>query len=70
MSLVKFREYLVVSFNPPLLDLITAHPLLAASRLDLPKGSSHLYGITAILISFNLSKINLFGLNVKILSLL
>ena len=31
-----------VSFNPPLSLIITAHPLLDASKLDLPNGSFHL----------------------------
>ena len=33
---------LEVSGKPPLLLIITADPLLAASKLVLPKGSSHL----------------------------
>ena len=32
----------VVSFKPPESDIINADPLLAASKLDLPNGSSHL----------------------------
>ena len=36
------------SGNPPLLDIITAQPLLAASRAVLPNGSSHLEHTTAI----------------------
>jgi len=40
--------FFIVSGNPPLLDIITAHPLLLASRLVLPKGSSHLEQTTAI----------------------
>ena len=31
-----------VSFKPPLSLIITAHPLLEASKLVLPNGSSHL----------------------------
>ena len=31
-----------VSGKPPRLEIITADPLLAASKLVLPKGSSHL----------------------------
>ena len=38
----------MVSGKPPLLLIITAQPLLLASRLDLPKGSSHLEHVTAI----------------------
>ena len=38
-----------VSGRPPLLLIITAEPLLAASKLVLPKGSSHLDGIIDIL---------------------
>ena len=39
----------IVSGNPPLLLIITAHPFAAASKLDLPKGSSHLEHTTAML---------------------
>ena len=35
--------------KPPLLLIIVAHPLLEASKLVLPKGSSHLEQATAIL---------------------
>ena len=38
-----------VSFSPPLLLTITAQPLEDASKLVLPKGSSHLEQVTAIL---------------------
>ena len=38
-----------VSGKPPLLLIITADPLLAASKLALPKGSSHLDETTEIL---------------------
>mgnify|MGYP003327500075 CR=1 FL=1 len=38
----------VVSGKPPLSLIITADPLLAASRLVLPNGSSHFEGTTAI----------------------
>ena len=40
----------VVSGRPPLLLIITAEPLLEASRLVLPKGSSHLEQTTETLI--------------------
>tara|TARA_B100001059_G_scaffold232011_1_gene269033 strand:- start:803 stop:988 length:186 start_codon:yes stop_codon:yes gene_type:complete len=39
-----------VSGNPPLLVIITAHPLAEASRLVLPNGSSHREQATAILV--------------------
>ena len=45
--------FFVVSGKPPLLLIITAHPLLAASKLVLPKGSSHLEHTTDILTLFN-----------------
>ena len=40
----------IVSGKPPLLLIITAQPFAAASRLDLPKGSSHLEQTTAMLV--------------------
>ena len=46
-----------VSGRPPLLLIITADPLLAASRLVLPKGSSQREQITDILTFFNKFKI-------------
>jgi len=46
--LLIIRESFVVSGRPPLLLIITAHPLLAASKLVLPKGSSHLEQTTAM----------------------
>ena len=39
----------MVSGRPPLFDIITAHPRLAASKLVLPNGSSHLEQVTAML---------------------
>ena len=39
-----------VSGKPPLLVIITAHPLADASKLVLPKGSSHLEQATVILV--------------------
>ena len=47
----------VVSGRPPLLLIITADPLLAASKLVLPKGSSHLEHTTEILTFFNVLRI-------------
>ena len=47
----------VVSLKPPVLEIIKAQPLLAASKLDLPKGSSHFDGTTAILTSLSFFKI-------------
>jgi len=41
--------FVIVSGNPPLLVIITAQPLAEASKLVLPKGSSHLEQTTAIL---------------------
>jgi len=38
----------VVSGNPPLFEIIVAHPLDVASKAVLPKGSSHLEGTTEI----------------------
>ena len=43
------RPLVIVSGKPPLLLIITAHPAEAASRLVLPKGSSHLEHTTATL---------------------
>ena len=40
---------MAASFRPPLFVIITAHPLLEASRAILPKGSSHLEQTTQIL---------------------
>ena len=42
--------FVIVSGRPPLLLIITAQPLDAASKLVLPKGSSHLELTTAILV--------------------
>ena len=43
-------------FNPPLLEIIVAHPLDVASKAVLPKGSSHLEGTTDIEVLSNKSK--------------
>ena len=53
---------IAVSGNPPLLLIITAEPLLAASRLVRPNGSSHLEDTTEILTFFKKLSINLFVL--------
>ena len=45
----KITPFVIVSGNPPLLLIMTAHPFDEASRLVLPKGSSHLEQTTAIL---------------------
>ena len=44
----KTMPSVIVSGRPPLLLIITAQPLLAASKLDLPKGSFHLEQVTDI----------------------
>ena len=54
LSFFKIIAALVVSGRPPLLLIITADPLLAASKLVLPKGSFHLEQTTEILIFFKL----------------
>ena len=48
-SLLKIIPLVIVSGKPPLLDIITAHPLLAASKLVLPNGSSQREQITEML---------------------
>ena len=45
----KIKASFVVSGKPPRLLIITAEPLLAASRLVLPKGSFHLEQTTEML---------------------
>ena len=57
------KELLVVSVKPPLLLIIKAQPLLDASKLDLPKGSSHLDGTTEMLTFFK--KFRIKGLDLK-----
>ena len=44
----------IVSGNPPLFVIITAQPLAEASKLVLPKGSSHLEQATVILVFLNI----------------
>ena len=46
----------MVSGSPPLLLMITAHPLLDASKPVLPSGSFHLEQATAILVFVKISK--------------
>jgi len=48
--------FVIVSFKPPLFDIITAHPLLEASKLVRPKGSCHLEQATAILVFSSIFK--------------
>ena len=56
-----FLDLEVVSGRPPLLLIITTDPLLAASKLVLPKGSSHLEQTTEILtFSKNLRTVSCF----------
>ena len=52
--------FLDVSGKPPLLLIITAEPLLAASKLVLPNGSFHLEQTTEMLTFFNLFNIKSF----------
>ena len=47
----------VVSFKPPLSEIIVAQPRELASSDDLPNGSSHLDGTTAISDLFNISNV-------------
>jgi hypothetical protein len=49
VSFFKIIPEFVVSGNPPLLLIIVAHPLLAASKLVLPNGSSQREQITEML---------------------
>ena len=48
--------FVIVSGRPPLFDTITAQPRLDASKLVLPKGSSHLEHATAILVFLKIFK--------------
>ena len=54
-NVLKVIEFVVVSGRPPLFDIITAHPFAEASKLVLPKGSSHLEHTTAIEVSLKIS---------------
>jgi hypothetical protein len=49
VSFFKIKPEFVVSGNPPLLLIIVAQPLLAASKLVLPNGSSQREQITEML---------------------
>ena len=61
----------IVSGKPPLLEIMTtAQPRLDASRLVLPKGSSHLEHTTAILLFLYISKTFLCFKNPKTLRFL
>ena len=48
-NFLNITAFVTVSGNPPLLLIITAHPLLDASKLVLPNGSSHLEHTTVML---------------------
>ena len=48
--------FVIVSGKPPLFETITAQPRLDASKLVLPKGSSHLEQATAILVFLKMFK--------------
>jgi len=48
--------FVIVSGKPPLLEMITPHPLLDASKLVLPNGSFHLEQTTAMLVFSKLNK--------------
>ena len=60
----------VVSGKPPRSLIITADPLLAASRLVLPKGSSHLEQTTDTLTFFKKFKIKSLFLKPRLIKLL
>ena len=57
LSFLKITPFVIVSGKPPLFEITTAHPLLAASKLVRPNGSSHLEQAIAILVFLNKSKI-------------
>ena len=59
-----------VSGKPPLLVIITAHPLADASKLVLPKGSSHLEQATVILVFLKIFRTSSCFLNPKIYAFL
>ena len=69
-SLSRINASSVVSLNPPVLEIINAQPRLAASRLDLPNGSSHLEHATAILVFLKILITSLCGLNPNICAFL
>ena len=47
---LRISPFVIVSGSPPLLLIITAQPAEEASKLVLPKGSSHLEQTIAILV--------------------
>ena len=59
LSFFNIFASVTVSGKPPLFVIITAQPLAAASKLVLPKGSSHLEQATVILVFLNISKTSL-----------
>ena len=63
LSFLKIIALETVSGKPPLLLIITAHPLLEASKLVLPNGSSHLEQTTVMLESLKFLRTSLWGLN-------
>ena len=62
--------FVIVSGSPPLLEIITPHPRLDASRLVLPNGSFHLEQTTAILVFSKFDNTSLCFLNPNILRFL
>ena len=56
VSLFRITQWSDVSGNPPLFEIIVAHPLDEASNAVLPNGSSHLEGTTAISVLDNTFK--------------
>ena len=58
-SFFKIIPFVIVSGNPPLLLIITAQPLDAASKLVLPKGSSHLEQTTEMVLFLYIFKTSL-----------
>ena len=56
----------IVSGNPPLLEIMTAQPLLAASKLVRPNGSSHLEQAIVMLVFLKILITSLCFLNPKI----
>ena len=63
---MRILALVTVSGKPPLFVIITAQPLADASRLVLPKGSSHLEHATAILVFLNILITSSCFLNPKI----
>ena len=69
-NLCKIFALVTVSGKPPFPVIITAHPLADASKLVLPKGSSHLEHATVMLVFLKIFKTSLCFLNPKILAFL